>query len=72
MTATELKRSSMTTTNSPADETAERELVITRIFDAPRELVWKAWTDPEMFMKWWGPKDFTSPGGYNSTMTRVK
>lgn len=37
------------------------ELVITRIFDAPPELVWKAWTDPEHFMRWWGPKDFTSP-----------
>jgi uncharacterized protein YndB with AHSA1/START domain len=41
--------------------TVERELVITRIFDAPRELVWKAWTDPEYLMRWWGPKDFTSP-----------
>ena len=38
-----------------------KELVITRIFDAPRELVWKAWTEPERFMRWWGPKDFTSP-----------
>ncbi|HKQ78770.1 MAG TPA: SRPBCC domain-containing protein [Blastocatellia bacterium] len=38
-----------------------RELVITRIFDAPRELVWKAWTEPERMMRWWGPKDFTSP-----------
>jgi uncharacterized protein YndB with AHSA1/START domain len=37
------------------------ELVIERIYDAPRELVWKAWTDPEMFRKWWGPKDFTCP-----------
>jgi uncharacterized protein YndB with AHSA1/START domain len=36
-------------------------LVITRIFDAPRELVWKAWTEPERFMRWWGPKDYTSP-----------
>ena len=36
-------------------------LIITRIFDAVRALVWKAWTDPEMFMKWWGPKDFTCP-----------
>jgi uncharacterized protein YndB with AHSA1/START domain len=33
----------------------------TRIFDAPRELVWKAWTDPEYVMRWWGPKGFTSP-----------
>ncbi len=38
-----------------------RDLVITRVFDAPRELVWKAWTEPERFMKWWGPKMFTSP-----------
>jgi uncharacterized protein YndB with AHSA1/START domain len=38
-----------------------KELVIERIFDAPRELAWKAWTDPEMFRKWWGPKDFTCP-----------
>ncbi len=37
------------------------ELVITRIFDAPRERVWKAWTEPEQAMKWWGPKEFTSP-----------
>ncbi len=36
-------------------------LEITRIFDAPRELVWKAWTDPEIVMQWWGPKGFTSP-----------
>ncbi len=37
------------------------ELVITRIFDAPRELVWNAWTDPEHLMRWWGPKIFTCP-----------
>ena len=36
-------------------------LEITRIFDAPRELVWKAWTDPKLVMQWWGPKGFTSP-----------
>ena len=30
-------------------------LVITRTFDAPRELVWKAWTDPELAINWWGP-----------------
>ena len=38
----------------------QNELVITRIFDAPKELVWKAWTDSEHLMQWWGPKDFTS------------
>src|SRR5450759_217771 len=40
---------------------AKRELVITRIFNAPRERVWKAWTDPEQVKRWWGPKAFTSP-----------
>ena len=38
-----------------------RALVIERIFDAPRELVWKAWTEPEQVARWWGPKGFTSP-----------
>ncbi len=36
-------------------------MVITRVFDAPRELVWKAWTDPKYVMQWWGPQGFTSP-----------
>jgi uncharacterized protein YndB with AHSA1/START domain len=40
---------------------APGELVITRIFDAPRELVWKAWTDPEHMKRWWGPEHFTAP-----------
>lgn len=40
-------------------ETAQRELVITRTFDAPRELVWKAWTEPECVLHWLGPKGFT-------------
>ncbi|HWR72869.1 MAG TPA: SRPBCC domain-containing protein [Nitrospirota bacterium] len=39
----------------------KKELAITRIFDAPREKVWKAWTDPEAVKQWWGPKDFTAP-----------
>ncbi len=37
------------------------ELTISRIIDAPREVVFKAWTDPEMLKKWWGPKEFTVP-----------
>jgi len=36
-------------------------LTITRIFDVPRKLVWKAWTDPQQMRKWWGPKDYASP-----------
>ena len=41
--------------------TGGNELRITRIVDAPRELVYRAWTDPELCMQWWGPKDFTAP-----------
>ena len=37
------------------------ELVLTRIFDAPRELVFKAWTDPKIVAQWWGPHRFTNP-----------
>ncbi len=39
----------------------EQDLVITRIFDAPRDLVWKAWADPEKIKRWWGPESFTVP-----------
>jgi len=39
----------------------ERELVLTRRFSAPRALVFRAWTDPEHLMRWWGPKVFTTP-----------
>jgi uncharacterized protein YndB with AHSA1/START domain len=38
-----------------------KTLEFTRLFDAPQELVWRAWTEPEMLMKWWGPKNFTAP-----------
>ncbi|MDE1810795.1 MAG: SRPBCC domain-containing protein [Candidatus Micrarchaeota archaeon] len=39
----------------------KRELVITRVFDAPRELVWRAWTDPKILKRWWGPRGVTNP-----------
>ena len=45
---------------SPTEDMAGREIVITRVFDAPRELVWDAWTDPEQVVQWWGPKGFTT------------
>jgi uncharacterized protein YndB with AHSA1/START domain len=38
-----------------------KDIIITRAFDSPRELVWKAWTDPKHFARWWGPKGFTAP-----------
>ncbi len=39
----------------------EKELTLKRVFDAPRELVFKAWTDPSLVSRWWGPSDFTTP-----------
>jgi uncharacterized protein YndB with AHSA1/START domain len=39
----------------------EREIVITRLFDAPRKVVFEAWTDPERLAQWWGPEGFTNP-----------
>ncbi|HEX5549126.1 MAG TPA: SRPBCC domain-containing protein [Ktedonobacterales bacterium] len=49
----------MTTSNDAATPPGERELVITRTFDAPRELVWKAFTESDRLAQWWGPKGFT-------------
>lgn len=40
---------------------AERTIVIERELAAPRELVWKVWTDPDEVAKWWGPEQFTTP-----------
>jgi len=40
---------------------SDNDFVISRVFDAPRELVFKAWTDPKQMAQWWGPKPFTNP-----------
>ena len=45
-------------------DNAEVELermVVTRVLDAPRELVWRAWTEPKYVQQWWGPMGFTMP-----------
>ena len=47
--------------SSPDKESGDQVVVITRVFDAPRELVWRAWTECERLMRWWGPKGFTTP-----------
>ncbi len=39
----------------------KKDLVFTRVFDAPVEQVWKVWVDPNMVMRWWGPDGFMSP-----------
>ncbi|HLI79765.1 MAG TPA: SRPBCC domain-containing protein [Candidatus Binataceae bacterium] len=48
----------MPATSTAATESS-RELVITRVFDAPRALVFKVWTQPEHLSQWWGPHGFT-------------
>ncbi|MDA1061302.1 MAG: SRPBCC domain-containing protein [Chloroflexi bacterium] len=50
----------MTTTDSADVGTGKQGLAVERIFDAPRELVWRAWTEPEHFMRWYGPEGMTS------------
>jgi uncharacterized protein YndB with AHSA1/START domain len=47
--------------NEPACASPAREVHITRIFDAPRELVLDAWTNPKHMAQWWGPHGFTNP-----------
>jgi uncharacterized protein YndB with AHSA1/START domain len=39
-----------------AETVTAQEITITRVFDAPRELVWKAWTEPDQLAQWWGPR----------------
>lgn len=39
----------------------KQNIVITREYDYPVELVWKAWTEPNLVMKWWGALHYTSP-----------
>jgi uncharacterized protein YndB with AHSA1/START domain len=46
--------------NEIGSRSAANELAITRILNAPRELVWEAWTDPKHLAKWWGPNGFTN------------
>ena len=45
---------------SEKNNTADRELIITRELNAPIELVWEVWTDPEHLAQWWGPDGFTN------------
>lgn len=47
--------------NLSATVVPENEIVLTRLIDAPRELVFKQWTEPERMKRWWGPKGFTMP-----------
>jgi uncharacterized protein YndB with AHSA1/START domain len=46
--------------NRPDSDESARTIVTTRVFDAPRELVFAAWTEPEHLVRWWGPNGFTT------------
>jgi uncharacterized protein YndB with AHSA1/START domain len=67
--------------DSTPEAAADREVLITRVFDAPRERVFKAWTDPDEVAAWFGPEQMTTPreginidlrvgGRYELTMVR--
>jgi uncharacterized protein YndB with AHSA1/START domain len=43
-----------------ANQTSDREIVVSRVIDASRELVWSAWRDPESITHWWGPRGFST------------
>ena len=46
--------------DTSTETSASREIVATRVFDAPRELVFEMWTDPKHVTQWWGPNGFTT------------
>ena len=43
------------------DAATAQQIEITRVYDAPRELVWRAWTEPEELVQWWGPPGWSTP-----------
>lgn len=47
--------------NAASRDSNPNEFVISRVFDAPQELVWKAWTEPDRLMQWFGPKGVKMP-----------
>jgi uncharacterized protein YndB with AHSA1/START domain len=48
-------------TEAVTEAVAPREITITRVYEAPRELVWKAWTEPERLARWWGKRGWSTP-----------
>lgn len=56
-----MKGQMMSTSKPQETVSMSQDIVITRVFDAPLALVWRAWTESEQLMKWWGPEHFTAP-----------
>ena len=48
-------------TDGRVETTRTHDMVLTRVFDAPVERVWRAWTEDDQVMQWWGPLGFTAP-----------
>jgi len=60
--STKAKRTKKAATRmAPAITSSDRELVITRLINAPRKMVFKAWTEPELLKQWFAPLPFTTP-----------
>src|SRR6185437_9623230 len=55
-----LRRAAVMTAAVKATPYGEKTITLTRVFDAPRALVWRAWTEPKMMAQWFGPRGFTS------------
>jgi uncharacterized protein YndB with AHSA1/START domain len=53
----------MATRNDPDESLADRSIVVSRVVNAPRELVWQAMTEPAHIVHWWGPRGFTTTIG---------
>ncbi|WP_286228518.1 SRPBCC family protein [Neobacillus mesonae] len=49
----------MITNNQTSVEVEGKEIIVKRVFNASRDLIWKAWTQPEHLKNWWGPKGFS-------------
>jgi uncharacterized protein YndB with AHSA1/START domain len=47
--------------NESPEGMTRRQMTFTRVFDAPRDLVWKAWTEAEQLALWWGPRGISTP-----------
>jgi uncharacterized protein YndB with AHSA1/START domain len=55
------ERRKHTTTTGESSATADRELVLTRVIDAPRDKLYRAWTDAELLKRWFAPLPYTTP-----------
>ena len=58
MDATQARNSAVIKAGTTTERTSDRELVVTRSFNGPANLIFKAWTTPELLMRWWAPESF--------------